>query len=74
MTEEKFKKAEEIKNKLDNAKIYLEELNGVYDGTLKTPFFVDRNAQYIVELMGVDNVRKKLEQEIVILEKLFESI
>lgn len=74
MTEEKFKKAEEIKNQLDNAKIYLEELNGVYDGTLKTPFFVDRNAQYIVELMGVDNVRKKLEQEIVILEKLFESI
>lgn len=74
MTEEKFKKAEEIKNQLDNAKIYLEELNGVYDGTLKTPFFVDRNAQYIVELMGVDNVRKKLEQEIVILEKLFENI
>lgn len=74
MTEEKFKKAEEIKNQLDNAKIYLEELNGVYDGTLKTPFFVDRNAQYIVELMGVDNVRKKLEQEIIILEKLFESI
>jgi len=74
MTEENFKKAEEIKNQLDNAKIYLEELNGVYDGTLKTPFFVDRNAQYIVELMGVDNVRKKLEQEIVILEKLFESI
>jgi hypothetical protein len=73
MTEEKFKKAEEIKNQLDNAKIYLEELNGVYDGTLKTPFFVDRNAQYIVELMGVDNVRKKLEQEIIILEKLFES-
>lgn len=74
MTEEKFKKAEEIKNQLDNAKIYLEELNGVYDGTLKTPFFVDRNAQYIVELMGIDNVRKKLEQEIIILEKLFESI
>lgn len=74
MTEENFKKAEEIKNQLDNAKIYLEELNGVYDGTLKTPFFVDRNAQYIVELMGIDNVRKKLEQEIVILEKLFESI
>lgn len=74
MTEEKFKKAEEVKNQLDNAKIYLEELNGVYDGTLKTPFFVDRNAQYIVELMGIDNVRKKLEQEIVILEKLFESI
>lgn len=74
MTEEKFKKAEEIKNQLDNAKIYLEELNGVYDGTLKTPFFVDRNAQYIIELMGIDNVRKKLEQEIVILEKLFESI
>ena len=74
MTEEKFKEAEEIKNQLDNAKIYLEELNGVYDGTLKTPFFVDRNAQYIVELMGVDNVRKKLEQEIVILEKLFESV
>lgn len=74
MTEEKFKTAEEIKNKLDNAKIYLEELNGVYDGTLKTPFFVDRNAQYVIELMGVDNVRKKLEQEIIILEKLFESI
>lgn len=74
MTEEKFKKAEEIKNQLDNAKIYLEELNGVYDGTLKTPFFVDRNAQYVIELMGVDNVRKKLEQEIIILEKLFESI
>ena len=74
MTEEKFKTAEEIKNKLDNAKIYLEELNGVYDGTLKTPFFVDRYAQYVIELMGVDNVRKKLEQEIIILEKLFESI
>ena len=74
MTEEKFKKAEEIKNQLDNAKIYLEELNGVYDGTLKTPFFVDRNAQYIVELMGIENVRNKLEQEIVILEKLFERI
>ena len=74
MTEEKFKEAEEIKNQLDNAKIYLEELNGVYDGTLKTPFFVDRNAQYIVELMGIENVRNKLEQEIVILEKLFERI
>lgn len=74
MTEEKFKEAEEIKNQLDRAKIYLEELNGVFDGTLKTPFFVDCNAQYIIELMGIDNVRKKLEQEIVILEKLFESI
>lgn len=74
MTEEKFKKAEEIKNQLDNAKIYLEELNGVYDGTLKIPFFVDRNAQYIVELMGIGNVRKKLEERIENLTEEFESI
>jgi len=74
MTEEKFKTAEEIKNKLDNAKIYLEELNGVYDGTLKTPFFVDRSAQYFVELMGIGNVRKKLEERIENLTKQFEKL
>lgn len=74
MTEETFKTIEEVHNSLENAKIYLEELNGVYDGTLKTPFFVDRNAQYIVELMGVDNVRKRLEQEIVTLKKIFEKL
>ncbi len=72
MTEETFRIAEEVHNRLEAAKIYLEELNGVYDGTLKTPFFVDRNAQYIVELMGVVQVRKKLEETIEILEKQFE--
>lgn len=74
MTEEKFKEAEEIKNQLDNAKIYLEELNGVYDGTLKTPFFVDRNTQYIVGLIGVEEVRKKLEERIENLTKQFEKL
>jgi len=72
MTEETFRIAEEVHNRLETAKIYLEELNGVYYGTLKTPFCLDRGAQYIVELMGVVQVKKKLEETIEILEKQFE--
>lgn len=72
MTEETFRIAEEVHNRLETAKVYLEELNGVYDGTLKTPFYLGRDAQYIVELMGVVRVRKRLEETIEILKKQFE--